>query len=51
VRTRRISMVLALAAAVHAVDLDAANHPLDGKHYPDLLRLASAHTCTSVDSP
>ena len=46
--TCRISMVPALAAAVPAVGLDAADHHLDGEHYPYLLRLASARTWTSV---
>ena len=45
-----ISMVPALAAAVPAICFDAAAHHLDGEHYPYLLRLASAHTWTSVVS-
>ncbi len=50
VRTGRISMVPALAAAVPAVGFDAANHHLDGQHDPYLLRLASAQAWTSVGS-
>jgi hypothetical protein len=48
--TSRISMVPALAAAVHAVGFDAADHHLDSEHHPDLLRMASAYTWTSVVS-
>ena len=44
----RISMVPAVAAAVHAVGLDAADHHLDSEHHPDLLRLAFAHAWSSV---
>jgi hypothetical protein len=49
-RTGGISVVPSLAAAVPAVTLDAADHHLDGEHYPYLLRLASARTWTSVVS-
>jgi hypothetical protein len=41
-------MVPALAAAVPAVSLDAADHHLDGEHYPNLLRVASAHAWSSM---
>jgi hypothetical protein len=47
-RTGRLSVVLALAVAVRAVGLDAADHRLDSEHHPDLLRMASAYTWTSV---
>jgi hypothetical protein len=40
----RISLVPALAAAVPAVGLDAADHHLDSEHYPYLLCLASARS-------
>jgi hypothetical protein len=46
--TGRVSVVLALDAAVRAVGLDAADHHLDGEHYPYLLRLAFAHAWSSV---
>ncbi len=49
-RTGRVSLVLALAAAVSAVGLDAADHHLDGEHSPYLLRLAFAHAWASVVS-
>ena len=45
----RVSVVPALAAAVPAVGLDAADHHLDGQHYSHLLRLAFAHAWSSVD--
>jgi len=44
----RVSMVLALAAAVRAIGLDSAAHHLDGEHYPHVYRLASTHPWTSV---
>src|SRR5262249_11218026 len=44
----RISMVFALAAAVHTVVDDAADQHLDIEHHPYLLCLASAHTGTTV---
>lgn len=47
-RTGRISVVPSLAAAVRAVGIDAADHHLDGEHYPHLLRLASAHAWSPV---
>ena len=43
-----ISMVHAVAAAVPAIGLDAADHHLDIKHYPYLLCLALAHTGTAM---
>jgi hypothetical protein len=47
-RTGRLYVVPALAAAVHAVGLDAADHHLDREHHPNLLRLAFAHAWSSV---
>src|SRR5262249_33009485 len=47
---RGLPMVPALAVAVVAVDVDAADHHLDSEHYSYLLRLASAHTGTAMDS-
>src|SRR5271169_1708442 len=44
----RVSVVFALAAAVHAIGLDTSDHHLDGEYYPNVHRLASAHTWTSV---
>src|SRR5258708_14272577 len=44
----RLSMVPALAASVHAVGLDGADHHLDSEPSPYVLCLASAHTWTSV---
>src|ERR1700676_2596206 len=49
-RPRRISLVLALAAAVPAVGLDCAAHHLDREHLPNFLRLAFAHARPAVDS-
>ena len=46
--TSRISMVPALAAAVPAICLDAADYHLDREHNPHLLRLAFAHAWSSV---
>src|SRR5258708_121666 len=46
----RISMVPAVAAAVHKVDLNGAAHDLDFEHYSHLLCLASAHSWTAVVS-
>jgi len=46
--TRRVSVVPALAAALLEIDLGAANHHLDGEHYPYLLRVASAYNWTSM---
>ena len=43
-----ISMVPAVADAVLAVDLNAADHRLDIEHYPYLSCLASAYPWTSV---
>ena len=48
VRTRRIPMVSSLAAALSDVGLDAADHPLDCEHFPDLRQLALAHAWTSL---
>ena len=45
---RCISMVAAVADAVHTVDLNAADHRLDMEHYPYLSCLASAYPCRSV---
>ena len=47
-RTRRISMVYALAVTVPAVDVDTPDHDLDGEHYSHLFRLAFTCTWTSV---
>ena len=47
-RTGRLSVVPALAAAVRAVGLDSADHHLDGEHHPNLLRLAFAHAWSAV---
>jgi hypothetical protein len=41
-------MVPAVAAAVHKVDLNGADHDLDFEHYSYLLCLASAHNWTAV---
>ena len=46
--TRRISLVSALAAAVLAVGLDAADHHLDGEHHPHIRAMALARTWASV---
>ena len=46
--TSRVSVVPALAAALPEIDLGAANHHLDGEHYPYLLRVASAYDWTSM---
>ena len=43
-----ISMVPALAAAVRAVGLDGADHPLDSEHHSNFLRLAFAHAWSSM---
>src|SRR5258707_1022718 len=43
-----ISLVPAVAAAVHKVDLDGADHDLDFEHYSYLLCLASAHSWAAV---
>ena len=43
-----LSVVPAVAAAVRAVGLDRADHPLDGEHHPDLLRLAFADAWPAV---
>jgi hypothetical protein len=48
VRAGRIPMVSSLAAAISDVGLDAADHPLDGEHYPHLRHVALAHTWASV---
>ena len=45
-----LSLVLALAAAVHPVRLDGADYRLDSEHHPYLLRLASAHPGTTMVS-
>ncbi len=44
----RVSMVSAVAAAIHAPGLDAANHHLDGEHNPHVLRLAFARAGSPV---
>ena len=49
-RTRRVSMVSGMVAAVRAVSLDAANHHLDGEYSAHILRLAFARAWTPVDS-
>ncbi len=41
-------MVSAVAAAVHKVGLNLADHDLDFEHYSYLLCLASAHGWTAV---
>src|SRR5215470_20057370 len=46
--TGRVSLVPALAGAVLAVGLDAANHHLDGEHFAHLLRVAPAYDWTSL---
>src|SRR5271166_3656131 len=46
-----VSMVSALAAAVCAIEVHSAAHYLDAEHYPDIHRLASAGTRTSVGAP
>ena len=43
-----VSVVLALAAAVHALDLDGARHDLDSEHPLNLLCLALAGGGASV---
>src|SRR5258708_36261839 len=43
-----IPVVPAVAAAVHKVDLNGADHGLDFEHYSHLLCLASAHSRTAV---
>ena len=48
VRPRCIPMVSSLAAAISDVGLDAADHPLDCEHFPDLRYVALAHTWASV---
>jgi hypothetical protein len=48
VLTRRLSLVPSLAPAICDIDLDAADHRLDGEHYPHLRHVAFAHTWTSV---
>jgi len=47
---RCISMVPAVGAAVHKVELNGADHGLDFEHYSHLLCLASAHRWTAVVS-
>ena len=44
----RVSLVPPLAPALPSIGPGAANHHLDGEHYPDLLRVASAYTRTSM---
>src|SRR5215469_10455263 len=46
-----VSMVSAVAAAVHTVDINAAYRCLDIEHYVYLLCLASADSWTAVDRP
>jgi hypothetical protein len=48
VRTRRISMVSSLAAAISEIALDAADHCLDCQHFPHLRHVALAHTRAAV---
>jgi hypothetical protein len=43
-------MVPAVAAAVHKVDLNGADHDLDFEHYSYVLCLASADSWTAVVS-
>src|SRR5208283_5179853 len=47
-RAGGVSVVSSVAAAVRAVDLDGADHHLDGEHHPDLLCLAFARHGPSV---
>jgi len=48
VRTRRIAMVSSLSAAISDVGLDAADHHLDGEHYPHIRPMAFARNWASV---
>ncbi len=48
VRTRRIPVVSSVASAISDVGLDAADHYLDRKHFPDLRHVALAHNWASV---
>src|ERR1700747_1763463 len=49
-RTCRIPVVSSLAAAISDVGLDAADHPVDGEHYPHIRSMALARTWASVGS-
>ena len=49
-RASRISMVPAVAVAVHKIDLNRAAHDLDFEHYSHLLCLAFAYGWTAVVS-
>jgi hypothetical protein len=46
VRASRISVVLALAAAISALYIDAAADSLDRQHFAHLFSVALAHTRT-----
>ena len=49
-RTRYLSVVSALAAALRQIDLDAADYRLDGERHPHVHGLASSRGWTTMDT-